>query len=159
LKEHEAGVSDYEARFSGLFTVAYRVGFRILGERNAADDIAQESLTRAFVRWRRVRNHAEPWVARVASNLALDVVRRGPAPQVVPLGSTEPLVAERIDLQRALVLLPRRQREVVVLRYCADLSETDVAVFLRCSPGTVKTHAHRGLAALREALTPIEGGT
>jgi RNA polymerase sigma factor (sigma-70 family) len=63
-------------------------------------------------------------------------------------------VAERIDLQRALLGLSRRQRDVVVLRYGADLSEADVAAFLHCSVGTVKTHAHRGLAALRVALEP-----
>jgi DNA-directed RNA polymerase specialized sigma24 family protein len=39
-----------------------------------------------------------------------------------------------------------------VLRYCEDLSEAEVAEILGCSPGTVKTHAHRGMNALREVL-------
>jgi DNA-directed RNA polymerase specialized sigma24 family protein len=50
--------------------------------------------------------------------------------------------------------LSRRQREVVALRYLADLPETDVARALGCSVGTVKQHASRGLAALRAALGP-----
>ena len=48
--------------------------------------------------------------------------------------------------------LPRRQRAVLVLRYYADLPEAEVADLLGCSLGTVKTHAHRGLRALRENL-------
>ena len=50
--------------------------------------------------------------------------------------------------------LSRRQREVVALRYLADLPEADVARALGCSVGTVKQHASRGLAALRVALGP-----
>jgi RNA polymerase sigma factor (sigma-70 family) len=55
-------------------------------------------------------------------------------------------------VRQALQALPRRQRAVLVLRYFADLPEADVAVLLGCSAGTVKTHAHRGLRALREIL-------
>jgi RNA polymerase sigma factor (sigma-70 family) len=55
-------------------------------------------------------------------------------------------------VRRALATLPRQQRAVLVLRYFEDLTEADVARLLGCSPGTVKTHAHRGLLALRGAL-------
>ena len=48
--------------------------------------------------------------------------------------------------------LSRRQREVVAMRYLADLPEAEVAAALGCSVGTVKQHASRGLAALRAAL-------
>ena len=59
----------------------------------------------------------------------------------------------------ALRRLPRRQREVVTLRYLADVPEAEVARLLGISAGSVKTHASRGLAALRlglEELTPSE---
>lgn len=62
----------------------------------------------------------------------------------------------RVDLYRALVGLPRRQREVVVLRHLADFSEADVAAALGCSVDSVKTHASRGLAALRAVLSVDE---
>lgn len=52
----------------------------------------------------------------------------------------------------ALRRLPGRQREVLVLRYYADLSEAEIAETLGISPGSVKTHAHRGLASLSETL-------
>ena len=61
---------------------------------------------------------------------------------------------DRVDLVRALRALPRRQREVVALRYLADRPEAEVADLLGCSAGAVKQHAHRGLAALRARLGP-----
>jgi RNA polymerase sigma factor (sigma-70 family) len=54
------------------------------------------------------------------------------------------------QVRQALQALPRQQRIVVVLRYCGDLPEAEVARMLGRSIGTVKTQAHRGLHALRE---------
>jgi RNA polymerase sigma factor (sigma-70 family) len=65
---------------------------------------------------------------------------------------------ERLDLQRALLDLPRRQRDAVVLRYIADLSEADVASLLGCSAGTVKSHLNRGTTRLRLILNDSPGG-
>ena len=55
-------------------------------------------------------------------------------------------------LLELLATLPRRQREVLVLRYYADCPEAEIADLLDIAPGSVKTHAHRGLEALRAAL-------
>ncbi len=52
----------------------------------------------------------------------------------------------------ALQRLPRRQREVLVLRYWSELSEDEIAATLGISNGSVKTHAHRGMAALEQEL-------
>lgn len=65
---------------------------------------------------------------------------------------------ERLDLQRALLRLTKRQRDAVVLRYIADLSEADVAALLGCSPGTVKSHLNRGTSRLRLILNDSQGG-
>ena len=68
------------------------------------------------------------------------------------------LPLDRMELVAHLARLPRRQREVVVLRYLADLPEATVAAALGCSTGTVKQHASRGLCALRIGLAPtLEG--
>ncbi|WP_404382030.1 SigE family RNA polymerase sigma factor [Knoellia locipacati] len=56
------------------------------------------------------------------------------------------------DLFRRLQRLPARQREVLVLRYYLDLSEAQIADTLGIAPGSVKAHAHRGLAALRTEM-------
>ncbi|MGK2947545.1 MAG: RNA polymerase sigma factor [Acidimicrobiales bacterium] len=55
----------------------------------------------------------------------------------------------------ALRALPDRQREVLALRYYLDLSEAEIAATLGISPGSVKTHAHRGLAALTDRLEDL----
>jgi RNA polymerase sigma-70 factor (sigma-E family) len=152
-------VAGFDDAFDALFRDAYRVAYRLLGDREDAADVAQEALARASVRWSRLvrdRADAAPWVVRVAANLALDRWRRRKTAAryaaVVAGGSSADRMPERVDLHRALQALPRRQRDVVVLRYVADLPEADVAAALGCSVGTVKTHASRGLAALRVAL-------
>lgn len=150
--------------FGDLYRLAYRVAFRILGDRGDAEDVAQEALSRAALRWAQLAGHPEGWVTRVASNLAIDRYRRRrrpPVPLTGPLGVVDPHLGERADLVAALRRLPRRQREVVVLRYLGDLSEADVALAIGCSVGSVKSHGARGLAALRRSLGdggPWEGG-
>ena len=90
--------------------MAYRVGFRILGDREDARDVTQEALARAYARWSRVGPYDEAWVTRVATNLALDAARArgrasrpdrmarvrraaGPDPEPVDLAAT--IVAQR----------------------------------------------------------------
>lgn len=58
----------------------------------------------------------------------------------------------RVALAAALRSLPPRQRQAVALQYLCDLPAADVAQALGISPGGVKTHVHRGLAALRARL-------
>ena len=71
--------------------------------------------------------------------------------EVAP-GDTERDSAEHDAVVRVLRALPVRQREVLVLRYWQDASEADIARTLGISAGAVKTHASRGMAAVRAAL-------
>jgi len=144
----------FEEAFEDLYARAYRVGYQLLGRRSEAEDVAQETLARAYVRWRRIQAYAEAWVVRVAGNLAIDAWRRGRRFRSTPTpdGASPGPTGTRIDLHRALARLSRRQRDVVVLRFLADLPEADVARVLGCSVGTVKQHATRGLTALRTSM-------
>lgn len=149
------GAVSFEESFSTLFALAYRVSYRVLGDRADAEDVAQEALARAHLRWIALGAHPEGWIVTVATHLAIDRVRRrrrAPVPRREQLTLVDTHLGERLDLARALRRLPRRQREVVVLRYLADWSELEVAEALGCSPGTVKSHAARGLHALRRHL-------
>jgi RNA polymerase sigma-70 factor (sigma-E family) len=153
----------FEEIFPDLYRLAYRVSFRVLGDRGDAEDVAQEALARAHLRWSRLRESPHGWVVTVATNLAIDRLRRrqrttGHGSE--PIALVETHLSERIDLARALRRLPRRQRQVVVLRYMADWPELEVAEALGCSPGTVKSHASRGLAHLRRHLEEkgVRGG-
>jgi RNA polymerase sigma-70 factor (sigma-E family) len=149
----------FDDEFGDLAVLAYRVAFRILGDRATAEDIAQEALARAYQHWSRISAYRQAWIARVAGNLAIDQIRRRrPQLQAAQQSDAEVILIERLDLQRALLGLPKRQRDAVVLRYIADLSEADVATLLGCSPGTVKSHLNRGTSRLRLILNDPQGG-
>jgi RNA polymerase sigma-70 factor (sigma-E family) len=150
----------FEVAFDGLYRLAYRVAYRILGDRGDAEDVAQEALARACVRWSRLEDRPEGWVTRVASNLAIDRYRRRrrqPPALTGPVGIVDPLLGERADLVAALRRLPRRQREAVVLRYLGDLSEAQAALEMGCSVGAVKSHGARGLQSLRRQMSESVG--
>jgi RNA polymerase sigma-70 factor (sigma-E family) len=145
--------------FDALYLGAYRTAYRLLGNRQEAEDVAQEACARACLRWSRL-DDPPAWVARVSANLALDRWRRlqtAAKHRAERVAETMPEDARRIDLHRALETLPGRQRQVIVLRYLADLTEEQTATALGCAVGTVKSHASRGLAALRTALGEPEG--
>jgi RNA polymerase sigma-70 factor (sigma-E family) len=149
----------FDEAFDGLFASARAVARRLVGDGGEADDVAAEALARAFARWPKVRDldYRDAWVMRVAANVALDTLRR--ARRTAPADArheSDPQddAVTRLALAEALRRLPRRQRDVVVLRYLADLSEAEVAESLGVSAGTVKQHAHRALDALRRALGP-----
>lgn len=154
-----AGLSasaSFDEAFDGLSRLAYRVAYRLLGRRTEAEDIAQETLARAYARWGSVHGHAEAWVVRVATNLALGVHRRDTRDRRAPSPLASRTAAspdvDRLDLVRLLESLPRRQREVLALRYLGDLAERETAAALGCSIGTVKQHAHRALTRLRASV-------
>ncbi|MFZ4586109.1 MAG: sigma-70 family RNA polymerase sigma factor [Acidimicrobiia bacterium] len=149
-----------------LLDIAYRVAWKWTRDRERAADIAQETMIRAYAVWGKVgdQSYRAAWVARVAANVAIsDWRKRDSSTRFQHLVSSEATAADhdvhtglQIDLERALAQLPRRQREVVVLRYLEDQSEHDVAGALGCSLGTVRQHAFRGLASLRRALAGVE---
>jgi RNA polymerase sigma-70 factor (ECF subfamily) len=149
--------SSFEDAFDELFPRSYGLAFRLLGHVETAEDVAAEALARAFARWAYVGNlaHRDGWVLRVTANLALDALRRRRPHMADPvLRDAQADVDLGLVLAGALRSMPRRQRQVIALRYLADLPADEVARTLRISPGTVKAHIHRGLEALRTRLGP-----
>jgi|SRR5687768_13881724 len=147
--------SEFDAAFWPLFLAAFRAAHRILGDRHAAEDVAADAVARAHVHWRRIgsKPYCTAWVVRVATNRALDAARRGATPlSPASSNSFEEGAATRLSLVHALHRLPRRQREVVVLRFLVGLPVGDVAGVLGIGPGSVRTHLERGLRRLRDDL-------
>jgi RNA polymerase sigma-70 factor (sigma-E family) len=151
----------FEQAFDDLFPRAFRLARRLVGDTDVAEDIAAEALARAYAHWPRVAglSYRDGWVLRVAANLAVDLVRRRPEVVVTPSPASagpdaDEMVVLRVALVAALGSLPRRQRQAVALRYLGDLTDGQVAVALGISVGSVKTHIHRGLGALRLRLGP-----
>ena len=145
----------FDEAFDELFPRAVRLGTRLLGDRAAAEDVAAEALARAYARWSKVGNlpYRDGWVLKVATNLAIDRLRRRP-PEVAPSRSDDfsDAVELRMALNAALLTLAPRQRQAVTLRYLGGLSDREVAQALGISLGSVKTHIHRGLHGLRARL-------
>src|SRR5438067_1594908 len=143
----------FDEAFPALYRIAYRAAHRIVGSVSEAEDVASDAMARALVRWSRVRrlDHPEGWVVRVATNLAIDATRRRRVlPTVLdPVNDPAEAAALRITLAMALGSLPRRQREVISLRYLAGMSEHEVAEAMGIADSSVKEHAKRAMAALR----------
>jgi RNA polymerase sigma factor (sigma-70 family) len=150
--------AEFRAAFPELFRRAYQAAFRLTGDRSASEELAQEALLQAYRHWDRLDQRREGWVVTTATNLAIGHWRkrdrRVGSRAVVAAPDWDALAVQRLDLAAALARLPRRQREVTVLRYLEDWSERRVADALGCSIGSVKQHASRGLAAVRSVINP-----
>jgi len=146
---------DFEEVFRALLPAAVAAAERVLGERAAAEDAAAEAFARAYVAWRRVGvlPYRDAWILRVTVNQAIDAARRRPR-GVLRREGPDPsdAVVTRMAVAQALRTLPRRQRHVVVLRHLVGLSEAEVGQVLGLSENSVKTHAARGMAKLRQRL-------
>jgi RNA polymerase sigma-70 factor (sigma-E family) len=141
-----------------------RLAHIMLGDRQAAEDVVQEAFTGLYRRWddladpRRALAYVRSAVLNGSrSALRHRAVQRSKAAGYdPPAGSAEAVVLsteERAEVMRALRGLPRRQREVLVLRFYLDLPDDQIAETLGIRQSTVRSAAHRGLSALRTHLT------
>jgi RNA polymerase sigma factor (sigma-70 family) len=130
------------------------------GSYPAAEDAVQEALVRAWMRSERGErlDSLPAWVAAVALNQTRSGWRRAMAERRArhrlpgaPGNDSEPS-GDHVDVARALAALPRRQREVAVLRYLLELSTAEVAAALGIGEGTVKSSLARARTHLVEAL-------
>ena len=151
--EQTVEAKGFEEEFESLFDTAYRVTRRLLGHTGDAEDAAAEAVARALVSWRRLNGqpYRHAWVARVAGNAAIDQLRRQrrALPPVRASGDAIEEATMRLALGAALQMLPRRQREVVTMRYLADMDDRAVARTLGISVNSVKKHLQRAMTALR----------
>lgn len=143
----------------------YALGYALTGNRHDAEEVAQDTLLRAYralVRYpaQRVRELKQrAWLHRIAVNVARNRHRRV-EPRLVELNGSEQdatpgpeaRAMRRMEIDSvaaALSCLPERYREAVVLRYVQDLSYAEAAEVLGQPVGTVKSNVHRALRLLR----------
>ena len=166
--ESRAGVQvPARAGVTELFHVHYRrlVGLAVLlvDDRETAEDVVQEAFEGLYRRWRRLRDPhtAAAYLNRSVVNGSRSKLRRRATERARPLPEADRSpsaestgVAHNAEqaLTEAVLALPRRQREVVVLRYYLDLTEEQIAEWLGVSRGSVKQHAHRATATLHERM-------
>jgi RNA polymerase sigma-70 factor (ECF subfamily) len=170
----ERAISGDTRAYEQLVVRYQRLVYRVLwsrgGEPQEIEDMAQETFLRA---WERLHTFdpAQPfkaWIARVATNLAIDQHRaRARRPILVELpdeetatlqgGDADPaLVAQNLDDQRglldALQQVPPLYREALVLRFVEDLPYDEIATVLDLPLGSVKTRIFRGRELLKQRL-------
>jgi RNA polymerase sigma factor (sigma-70 family) len=123
-----------------------------------AEDLTQTALSRLYLAWPRVRlDGAEGYARMILARSFVDNRRRfwhreRPTSQLPERADLADPAEDRLDLRRALALLPASQRVVLVLRFWDDLTVQEVAEILRVSTGTVKSRTSRGLHAMRSAM-------
>ncbi len=144
-----------------------RLAALLTHDASVAEEVVQDAFVALHRHWGRLSDPvaAHAYLRTSVVNGARSMLRhrgveeryRQPGPPA-PAGPEELAVRATEDarVMAALRRLPRRQQEVLVLRYYADLSEHDIAATLGMSRGAVKSHAHRGLGALRQVLATGE---
>jgi RNA polymerase sigma-70 factor (sigma-E family) len=162
--------SEYVEYVSARLPALHRAAYLLCGDGHRADDIVAATTMVLYRHWRRAKdaNNIDAYVhrilvrkfleerrlhwARVRLMPQLPEQRRADVSVSWADSSPERGVEQRDLLRDALAQLSRPQRTVLVLRFACDMSVDEVAAVLRCSPGNVKSHTSRGLAAMRRVL-------
>jgi RNA polymerase sigma-70 factor, ECF subfamily len=156
-----AGSEGFEAFYLREYQAVVQLAYALSGSRLVAEDIAQETFLVAFRDWERIR-HPSGWVRKVAVRRASRTVHRrllearaltrlmaGRGPAVAELPEQD------AEVWRAVRALPRRQAQVIALRYVADVPVAEIALTLGLAEGTVKAQLHRARQALAARLATV----
>ena len=157
----ESAMTDLYDRYSGI---VYGVALRVLGDAAAAEDVLQEVFLQL---WRNPQafdaDHGAlaPWLAVIARNRAIDVVRKRPMEQDIeelPISTglnLEDEAAERMAISKiraVLAQLPQEQRRALEMAFFEGMTHTEIAGKTGEPLGTVKTRIRSGLLVLRKAF-------
>lgn len=156
---------------------AYRIAFNFTRDREEAKDLSQEAFLRAFTHLGRFdqRSSFYTWFYRILVNICLDHRRRGQRVFWQPFQEQDGKMAEENEMVSpvpspdrqamsgeiarkigaALNLLPPKQRTAFLLKNHQGLSIREIAKVMQTAEGTVKTHIHRAVTALRQSLAEL----
>lgn len=153
----------------------YQLCYRMLGNPQEAEDIAQEAFIRAYVNINSFNQDLKfsTWLFRIATNLCIDRIRKKkpdfyldaevsgtegltmysqiPSETLLPEQELESLELHE-KIQEEILKLPEKYRSAIVLKYIEELSLNEISEILKLPVGTVKTRIHRGREALRQQL-------
>lgn len=152
----------FESLYDAYHRLVYGIAFRVLGETTAAEDVTQAVFLKV---WSSPERFAEGnfggWIARVARNQALDVVRAKSRTEteLSPAMPDSELIEERVfsdidaeRVRRALTQLPSEQREPIEMGFFGGLTHAEIARRTEIPLGTIKTRIRTGLGRLRSVL-------
>ena len=139
-----------------------RLCLAYLGNRQLAEDAFQETFLKAWKAQERFRGQSSPrtWLASIAVNTCRDMLRSGwfrlqcksrPIEELMNLPS-DAIMPEESPVRTAVLALPGKYREVILLYYDQNMTLTDIAQLLRLSPNTVSTRLRRARKQLAKTL-------
>jgi RNA polymerase sigma-70 factor (sigma-E family) len=149
--------------YHGEYKSLVRLAVLLVHDVPTAEEVVQDAFEAMHTAWRRLREKekALSYLRQAVVNRSRSVLRHRtvvdrnapkPAPDEPSAEHGALALIERSAVIAALRMLPDRQREAVVLRYYADLSEADIAATMGISRGAVKSHTARAMAALKSIL-------
>ena len=160
-------------------TTVYNIAYRMVGQREVAQGLAQETFLRAFKALHTfdLNRPFGPWLYRIATNLSINWVRRARLPTVsietshqidqeesepieIPDSSSEPAARfaqteMQTQLREAILTLSPDYRAVIELRHFQEMNYEEIAEALKTPIGTVKTRLFRARRLLRDQLVPV----
>ena len=149
--------------YHGEYKSLVRLAVLLVHDVPTAEEVVQDAFEAMHTAWRRLRDSdkALSYLRQAVVNKSRSVLRHRtvvdknapkPAPDEPSAEQGALALIERSAVVAALRTLPDRQREAIVLRYYADLSEADIAATMGISKGAVKSHTARAMAALKSIL-------
>jgi RNA polymerase sigma-70 factor (sigma-E family) len=163
----EPGAWSANLAVTELYSVQYkalvRLAAMLVRDTSTAEEVVQEAFIAMHDGWHRLKDaeKALAYLRQAVVNRSRSVLRHRmvveknapkPAPDMPSAEHGAMALLERSAVIAALRGLPERQREAIVLRYYADLSEAEIAAAMRISRGAVKSHTARAMASLKAAL-------
>lgn len=157
----ESAMAELYDRYSGI---VYGVALRVLGSTASAEDLLQEVFLQL---WRNPqafdpeRGKLAPWLAVIARNRSIDMLRRRPMEEDIdelPISTVvnlEDEAGERLAIDKVrgvLAQLPQEQRKTLEMAFFEGMTHTEISAKLGEPLGTVKTRIRSGLLALRKAF-------
>lgn len=137
------------------------LAFALLGEREEAEDVVQETLLRAYLGLGTLRDRERfgSWLGSIAVNLAR-MRRRRPRPETLPLFELAAPAADEAETRvgDALAALPPAMRDLLLMHYVEGVSCAEIADRLGCSAGAVRVRLHRARERLRQLLPTLAPG-
>lgn len=169
-KDDERAFAGFVRKYQRRF---YRLAYGYLHDHEEALDAVQEAFIKIYKARRTWEPRASPftWAYRILANQCVDMIRKRKGLAVTSLDDEEspearrladpsapnPLAEqvsreERRRVMAAVLDLPPRQREIIILRHYEDLSLQEIAEAQGCALGTVKSSLHRAVASLKQIL-------
>ncbi len=154
-------MADLYDRYSGI---VYGVALRVLGDTAAAEDVLQEIFLQLWHRpqsFNADRGRLAPWLAVIARNRAIDVLRKRPLEEDIdelPVSTgvdLEDVAAQRLAVEKVrgvMAQLPPEQRKALEMAFFEGLTHTEIASRTGEPLGTVKTRIRSALMAVRKAV-------